>query len=1236
MIKKILSIAFFLSSMLSFAQLSDFSLQVDVTHQTCLGNGVLTFTVIDTTPGANMDYTIYLLPDTTTPVATITANTLTGLVAGTYLVVATQSLGGDSATQQQQVTIDNLILPLTYIAESNIVCPNDGIITVNVTSGNAVSYEIVSGPVTVAPQTSNVFTNLSGGVYLIRVYNDCGEAVVQSHTIVYTPLPALTLLGAGAQTELTSCTTNTTTTIVTLDGSPNSAPVQVQYTVYPPDGSAPITINETANSLGFGHEIPFYIDQQYYYDLQITDFCGNVYTFPNNSVNSSMAAQGLPVIDNCVYLLEVTVSNFIPPLTLNFTSFPVGFDPALYNSQYPGPYIDGEITFGSATNPLIEGDYSFTVTDACGRTKTVAFEIDVEVSDPSSNGIAYSDCSGLGEIAIGHNNELASVIIVQAPDSYPYTLPYNVGGVSGTSVEIEDIPLGYYVFEIIDTCGNVFTIDQTITPYPFVGSFQVANAPGCSGFGSVRLTSTSGNQPFSAVITQAPAEFPEALPFDVSANIHGVPIFNAWYVSMNGLVPGNYTFLIQDNCGEHTVQVPVTGYQISLNELEITENCGSFELYMEHQANNVVLSPIGINYHLEKFNVTTEQWESPSGANFPIQNFGTTYSIPYHGDFRIVKTYGVYGNGGGSSPCQEVIFEFYINGGPKIVDIEVFPCLDDNEVVVNATGIAPLQYSITSKNGQPFSINNGTNNTFSNLEPAIYNFRVIDACGNIINGIYDVYEVPSIAIVATEFCNGQPAMLSVLNYSFLNYEWYKEGEENQILSSTNQLIFTEFDSEAHVGTYYLNIFTNNASSCMNQVLEFELEFNLPTPNAGEDTSVTLCHTGEEIDLLSLFSDTVDDFGAWEDLSATGMLNGNILSTENLVLGTYMFKYSVTVDCVGTAESIITLSLEEIPQAPVISVLNPVCEGESVEITLEDPNAQYTYVWTAPDGSSLTGNTVNLTEALLLNNGTYTVTAQLGDCISEPSEVVLEVKPLPEFTINGNTIICVNQSSILSVEGNFNSSEVDFVWYFNNVEIDNLNTVEIEIFEQGTYSVEVIWNGCSTSKSIEIIENTDIIPVQLSAGCVGDRYLVNVVNMDDFPNGTFSWMGPDGFWSEESSIDITDGTLGLYQVVVTNELGCESFAEIDIESTYCEIQKGVSADNNGMNDYFDLSNFNVKNLKIFNRYGRIVYESDNYSKEWNGQSTVNGKMLPTATYYYVVNFADGTNRTGWVYLLTPYN
>lgn len=1236
MIKKLLSALLFLCSFSIFAQLDDFSLQVGVTPQTCYGNGVLTFTVTNTTPGANMDYTIYLFPDTTVPIATITATTLTGLLAGDYLIVATQSLGGSTGVQQEQVTIANLIVPLTYVANSSIICPNDGTITVNVTSGNAVSYEIFSGPVTFPLQASNVFTNLPGGTYQIRVYDACGEAVVQSHTLIYTPIAPITLLAAGAQTEIVACDPDTTLSMVTLGVPFGAFPLQVQYTIHPPDGSAPIVFNEVVNSSTFGHPIPFYLDQEYFYDLQVTDVCGNVYNFPQNVVRSSMSVNAVPVLEDCVYLLKVTVASFIPPFTINFTTYPAGFDPSLYNAEYPGPYIEGEIIFGSTSNPLLEGNYSLTVTDACGRIKTTSVEIEVEESDPHVGGSGYSDCSGLGELMVSHNNDLLTVVIIQAPDSYSNTLPYNVPGVIGNTLIMEDVPIGYYIFEVTDVCGNEFTVDGSVTPYPFEGNFQVSNAPGCSGLGSVRLTSTSGNELTSAFIIQAPDDFPETLPLDVSANIHGVAIFNAWFVSMNGLVPGDYTFVIQDDCGEYTVQVPVISYEVSLNELEITENCGSFELYMEHQANNTSIAPIGISYYLEQYNETTDEWVSPGNVDYPIQNFGTTYNIPYSGDFRIVKTYSVYGNGGGASPCQEVIFEFYINEGPRIIDIDIFPCPDNNEVIVNASGIAPLQYSITTKNGQPFVVNNGTNSTFSNLEPAIYNFQVIDGCGNIVNGIYDVYDVPSIEIVATELCNGQPAMLSVLNYSFLSYEWYKEGDESQILSTSNQLIFTEFDSEIHTGTYYLNITANNASSCMNQTMEFELEFNLPTPNAGEDTEITLCHTGDEVDLLSLFPNAVDDFGTWEDLSATGMLNGNILSTENLSLGTYLFKYSVTVDCVGTAEAIITLSLEEIPQAPVIAALNPVCQGEAVEIALENPNAQYTYVWTAPDGATFTGNTINFTETLLQDNGTYTVTAQLGDCISEPSQVMLQVKPLPEFTISGNTILCPNQSSILSVQGNFNSSEVDFVWYFNNVEIENLNVDAIEVFEQGTYSLEVIWNGCSTSQAIEIIENTDIIPVELNGGCVGDRYIVNIVNLDDFPNATFSWMGPNGFWSEESSIDITDESIGLYQVVVTNELGCESFAEIDIESTYCEIQKGVSVDGNGMNDYFDLSNFDVRNLKIFNRYGRMVYESNNYKKEWNGQSSVNGKMLPTSTYYYVVSFADGTRRTGWVYLLTPYN
>jgi gliding motility-associated-like protein len=79
-----------------------------------------------------------------------------------------------------------------------------------------------------------------------------------------------------------------------------------------------------------------------------------------------------------------------------------------------------------------------------------------------------------------------------------------------------------------------------------------------------------------------------------------------------------------------------------------------------------------------------------------------------------------------------------------------------------------------------------------------------------------------------------------------------------------------------------------------------------------------------------------------------------------------------------------------------------------------------------------------------------------------------------------------------------------------------------------------------------------------------------------------------------------------------------------------IQKGISADGDGLNDNFELTGFDVKNLQIFNRYGMKVYSKSNYTNQWFGQSD-GGDDLPDATYYYVIERNNGENITGWIYL-----
>ena len=87
----------------------------------------------------------------------------------------------------------------------------------------------------------------------------------------------------------------------------------------------------------------------------------------------------------------------------------------------------------------------------------------------------------------------------------------------------------------------------------------------------------------------------------------------------------------------------------------------------------------------------------------------------------------------------------------------------------------------------------------------------------------------------------------------------------------------------------------------------------------------------------------------------------------------------------------------------------------------------------------------------------------------------------------------------------------------------------------------------------------------------------------------------------------------------------------LTSIYCDIQKGISPNGDGLNDFFDLEQKNVKQLSIYNRYGTKVYSRANYTNQWYGQSD-NDNELPDGTYYYVIEFNNGqSTKTGWIYI-----
>ena len=97
----------------------------------------------------------------------------------------------------------------------------------------------------------------------------------------------------------------------------------------------------------------------------------------------------------------------------------------------------------------------------------------------------------------------------------------------------------------------------------------------------------------------------------------------------------------------------------------------------------------------------------------------------------------------------------------------------------------------------------------------------------------------------------------------------------------------------------------------------------------------------------------------------------------------------------------------------------------------------------------------------------------------------------------------------------------------------------------------------------------------------------------------------------------------------NNLWCDVIIQLQLNA--CVIPKGISPNNDGFNDGFDLAVFHPIDLKIFNRYGTVVYEhGEGYTNQWSGQDK-NGRMLPTSTYYYVFKTFFDT-YVGWVYVI----
>ena len=85
--------------------------------------------------------------------------------------------------------------------------------------------------------------------------------------------------------------------------------------------------------------------------------------------------------------------------------------------------------------------------------------------------------------------------------------------------------------------------------------------------------------------------------------------------------------------------------------------------------------------------------------------------------------------------------------------------------------------------------------------------------------------------------------------------------------------------------------------------------------------------------------------------------------------------------------------------------------------------------------------------------------------------------------------------------------------------------------------------------------------------------------------------------------------------------------VRVDSSLLEVPNVFTPNEDGLNDYFQVKSVSLRSFtgKVFNRWGRLIYEWDDWKTQeagWNGRNQNDGSEAPAGTYYYVIE------ATGW--------
>lgn len=328
--------------------------------------------------------------------------------------------------------------------------------------------------------------------------------------------------------------------------------------------------------------------------------------------------------------------------------------------------------------------------------------------------------------------------------------------------------------------------------------------------------------------------------------------------------------------------------------------------------------------------------------------------------------------------------------------------------------------------------------------------------------------------------------------------------------------------------------------------------------------------------------------------------------------TYYHLEMTTAEGCKIFDTVLVAVFYDIPD-PILTDTVKVCIGESALI---NAGGAWRYHWEPDDYLNVNkGDEVITTpEEDIMYHVTF-----INACGLNYDSVYVDVIK-PEAKAFSDTTICIGEYAVLSAEGG-----VSYEWSPQE-SIISPNSQATRVFPEveTKYTVLVTdQHGCQDKASVfvDFYPEPFVLTSPDHYGFLGD--VVQLTASGNSTKGTYEWSPDQHLSCADCSNPIASppGTT-TYTVDYTDPNGCKASSQVRLVfDAILYVPNTFTPNGDGDNDFFYAKGGNIKafNMIIFNRWGEVVFETNDFEDRWDG--TYNGKPLPDGTYVWKIRYSD---------------